>query len=80
MRFSMQKQFLMSKLRFFKPGLLPQALFFPPINEFFNVKTVFNVKTAFFYTGPNAAGAFFFSPINAFFNVKTVFNVKTAFF
>ena len=56
----MSKQFLISKLRFFKLGLMPQALFFFSINAFFNVKCVFISKLRFFKLGLMPQALFFF--------------------
>ena len=50
---------LMSKLRFFKLGLMPQALFFFSINTFFNVKSDLNVKHVFFQSGLMPQALFF---------------------
>ena len=50
----------MSKLRFFKLGLMPQALFFFSDKYVFQCKKRLKCKKCFFSIGPNAAGAFFF--------------------
>ena len=44
----------MSKLRFFKPGLMPQALFVFSINAFFGVKCVFLVEKRVFLLKMNS--------------------------